>query len=143
MRTQPQDIIAKLEADNSRLAKEALLAEAMQEGLDEFFEGVRMCLDNLYTFGVKQVPEKTAAGGQGLSWTNFKQLAESLYRRELTGHAARDAIELAIGVATQEQWNGFYRRILIKDLRCGVSEKTVNSVAKKQKKPEYGVPVFE
>jgi DNA ligase-1 len=143
VRTQPQDIIAKLEADNSRLAKEALLAEAMQEGLDEFFEGVRMCLDNLYTFGVKQVPEKTAAGGQGLSWTNFKQLAESLYRRELTGHAARDAIELAVGVATQEQWNGFYRRILIKDLRCGVSEKTVNSVAKKQKKPQYGVPVFE
>jgi DNA ligase-1 len=31
--------------------------------------------------------------------------------------------------ATAEQWNGWYRRILIKDLRCGVSEKTVNKVA--------------
>ena len=143
MRTQPQDIIKKLEADNSRLAKEAILAEAMNEGLDEFFEGVRMCLDNLYTFGVKQVPTKDQAGGQGLSWTNFKQLAESLYRRELTGHAARDAIQLAMDVATQDQWNDFYRRILIKDLRCGVSEKTVNSVAKKSKKPNYAVPVFE
>ena len=37
MRTQPQDIIKKLEADNSRLAKEAVLLEAMEEGLDEFF----------------------------------------------------------------------------------------------------------
>jgi DNA ligase-1 len=46
-------------------------------------------------------------------------------------------------VATKAQWNGFYRRILIKDLRCGVSEKTVNTVAKKSKKPEYAVPVFE
>jgi len=46
-------------------------------------------------------------------------------------------------VATQGQWNDFYRRILIKDLRCGVSEKTVNKVAKKLKKPEYAVPVFE
>ena len=143
MRTQPEVIIQRLEADNSRLAKEAILAEAMNEGLDEFFEGVRMCLDNLYTFGVKQVPEKDTNDGQGLSWTNFKQLAESLYRRELTGHAARDAINLAMGVATQAQWNGFFRRILIKDLRCGVSEKTVNSVAKKQKKPQYAVPVFE
>jgi DNA ligase-1 len=143
MRTQPEVIIARLEADNSRLAKEAVLAEAMNEGLDEFFEGIRMCLDKLYTFGVKQVPEKKEVGGQGLSWDNFKQLAESLYRREITGHAARDAIVLAMGVATQTQWNGFYRRILIKDLRCGVSEKTVNTVAKKAKKTQYTVPVFE
>jgi DNA ligase-1 len=142
MRTQPEVIIQKLEADNSRLAKEAILAEAMNEGLDEFFEGVRMALDNLYTFGVKQVPI-SELDGQGLSWDNFKQLAESLYRRELTGHAARDAIQLAMDVATKSQWNDFYRRILIKDLRCGVSEKTVNSVAKKQKKLDYSVPVFE
>ncbi len=142
MRTQPQTIIQRLEADNSRLAKEAIIEEAMNEGLDEFFEGVRMCLDKLYTFGVKQVPIKEEDGGQGLSWTNFKELAESLYRRELTGHAARDAIKLAMDVATRDQWD-YYRRILIKDLRCGVSEKTVNSVAKKLKKPEYAVPVFE
>lgn len=143
MRTQPEIIIERLEADNSRLAKEAILADAMNEGLDEFFDGVRMALDKLYTFGVKQVPVKEPVGGQGLSWDNFKQLAESLYRRELTGHAARDAIQLAMDVATDLQWNNFYRRILIKDLRCGVSEKTVNSVAKKQKRPEYSVPVFE
>jgi DNA ligase-1 len=142
MRTQPQIIIQRLEADNSRLAKEAVLVDAMGEGLDEFFEGVRMCLDNLYTFGVKQVPVSDK-DGQGLSWDNFKQLAESLYKRELTGHAARDAIQLAMDVATKEQWNDFYRRILIKDLRCGVSEKTVNTVAKKQKKTQYAVPVFE
>ncbi len=143
MRTQPEVIIAKLEADNSRLAKEAILAEAMEEGLDEFFEGLKMALDKLYTFGVKQVPEKEEDNGQGLSWTNFKQLAESLYRRELTGHAARDAIKLATDIATKAQWNGFYRRILIKDMRAGFGEKSVNSVAKKAKKPQYAIPVFE
>jgi DNA ligase-1 len=143
MRTQPEIIIERLELDNSRLAKEAIIAEAMDQGLDEFFEGVKMALDKLYTFGVKQVPVKDPVGGQGLSWANFKELAEALYRRELTGHAARDAIELAMNVATDPQWNNFYRRILIKDLRCGVSEKTVNTVAKKNKKPEYAVPVFE
>ena len=143
MRTQPEIIIQRLEADNSRLAKEAILAEAMEEGLDEFFEGVRMCLDKLYVFGVKQVPVKEAEGGQGLSWDNFKELADSLYRRRITGHDARDAIKLAMDVSTQAQWNDFYRRILIKDLRCGVSEKTVNTVAKKAKKTQYEVPVFE
>jgi DNA ligase-1 len=143
VRTQPEVIIQKLEADNSRLAKEAILAEAMEEGLDEFFEGLGMALDKLYTFGVKQVPIKDEDNGQGLSWANFKQLAESLYRRQLTGHAARDAILLAMGVSTKSQWNDFYRRILIKDMRAGFSEKTVNTVAKKSKKPQYAVPVFE
>ena len=141
MRTQPQEIILKLEEDNSRLAKELILADAMHEGLDEFFEGVKMALDPLVTFGVKKVPERNdVLTGQGLSWNNFKTLANQLINRELTGHAARDAIELSMGVATTEQWNGFYRRILIKDLRCGVSEKTVNKIAKKF--PQYAIPVF-
>jgi len=141
MRTQPQDIIAKLEADNSKLAKQAILKEAMEEGLDEFFEGVRMALDPLVTFGVKKVPERSdVITGQGLIWRDFKVLANQLINRELTGHAARDAIELVMSVATVEQWNGFYRRILIKDLRCGMSEKTVNKVAKEF--PQYAVPVF-
>ena len=143
MRTQPQAIIEKLEADNSRLAKESILLDAMNEGLDEFFEGVRMALDPLYTFGVKQVPTKdTVISGQGCEWRIFVELAEKLNKRELTGHAARDAINLVMSSATAEQWNGFYRRILIKDLRCGVSEKTVNSVAKKNKFGKYMVPVF-
>ena len=141
MRTQPQAIIEKLEADNSRLAKEQVILEAMEEGLDEFFEGVRMALDPLVTFGVKQVPERTdVLTGQGLIWKDFKVLANQLINRELTGHAARDAIELVMSVATVEQWNGFYRRILIKDLRCGCSEKTVNKIAKKF--PQYAIPTF-
>ena len=44
MRTQPQTIIKALESDNSRLAKEKIIADAMNEGLDEFFEGVKMAL---------------------------------------------------------------------------------------------------
>ena len=129
MRTQPQDIIAQLEADNSKLAKQSIIKAAHDEGLPEFFEGLRMALDALVTFGVKQVPERSdVLTGQGLPWTAFVELANKLQARELTGHAARDAIELAMSVATTEQWNGWYRRILIKDLRCGMSEKTVNKV---------------
>jgi DNA ligase-1 len=143
MKTQPQDIIKRLEDHNGRLEKETIIFGAMGEGLDEFFEGVTMALDPLVTFGVKQVPERdeTPERGQGLIWRDFKVLANQLINRELTGHAARDAIELVMSVATVEQWNGFYRRILIKDLRCGVSEKTINKVAKKFD-GKYSIPTF-
>ena len=130
VRTQPQDIIAQLEADNSKLAKQAILKTALDEGLPEFFEGLEMALNPLVTFGVKQVPERSdVLSGQGLQWATFKELTRKLIDRSLTGHAARDAIILCKDTATTEQWNGWYRRILIKDLRCGMSEKTVNKVA--------------
>lgn len=130
MRTQPDAIIRQLEADNSRLGKEAILRKAHEEQLPEFFEGLKMALDALVTFNVKQVPVREGLEpGQGLAWETFVELAMRLAGRDLTGHAARDAIKLAMSVATDSQWNDWYRRILIKDLRCGVSEKTVNKVA--------------
>ena len=128
MRTQPDSIIRALEIHPSRLNKEAIIEAAYKEGLPEFFEGVTMALDAMVTFGVKQVPVRDDTPGQGLPWETFVELAMNLAGRQLTGHAARDAIEICMNVATDEQWNDWYRRILIKDLRCGVSEKTVNKV---------------
>ena len=136
-----EEIIKKLELHPSRLDKEKIILEAMENGLNDFFEGITMALDPLVTFGVKQVPEKKEeASGQGCKWSIFKVLTNQLIKRELTGHAARDAINLVMKSATKEQWNGFYRRVLIKDLRCGVSEKTINKVAKKF--PKYVIPIF-
>lgn len=134
-------IIQELEADNSRLAKEAILAREAANKNNELFDGIRLALSPYSTFGVKKVPKHSGPDGQGLPWEAFIKLANLLEARELTGHDARDAIELALSASTGVQWNDWYRRILIKDLRCGVSEKTVNKILKGSGiKP---VPVFE
>ena len=130
-----QAIIADLEADNSRLAKEAIIQEHVDNV--ELFEGFELALSPYITFGVKKVPTYSGPDGQGLPWIAFKELCELLRTRQLTGEDARTAIELAMGASTKLQWNNWYRRILIKDLRCGVSEKTVNKIKKN------AVPVFE
>lgn len=135
------NIIKELEADNSRLVKESILKRELTNNNTEFFDGVRMALDSFITFGVKKVPIHGGPDGQGLPWDAFAALATFLYTRQLTGNDARDAIELAMSAATQDEWNYWYRRILIKDLRCGVSEKTVNKVLKGSSIDP--VPVFE
>jgi DNA ligase-1 len=94
----------------------------------------------MITFGVKKVPESDASG-PGLSRDDFLNLAVQLSIRQLTGNAAQKAVQDAMNKATKEQWNGWYRRILIKDLRAGFSEKTVNTVVEK-KYPNYAIPVF-
>ena len=57
------------------------------------------------------------------------------------GDAARGAINYLRMNAREAEWNLWYRRILIKDLRCGVSEKTINKSVEKIN-AEYIVPVF-
>ena len=136
-------IIQEIESDNSRLHKESVVLREAQANNTELFEGLRMCYDPMITFGVKKVPSFSGPDGQGLPWVAFKQLAQSLALRELTGHAARDAIELALSASTNDQWNNWYRRILIKDMRAGFSETTVNKMAEKAGKPEFVVPLFE
>ena len=106
-----------------------------------FFSGCRLALDPMITFGVKQVPQ-SKKDGPGLAFAEFVGLASQLRDRELTGHDARDAIEETMNEATVDEWNNWYRRILIKDLKCGVSEKTINNVVKKTKRSDLKIPTF-
>jgi DNA ligase 1 len=134
-------VISDLENHPSRLNKEAIVHAQAQQGNTEFFAGARMAMDAMVTFGVKKVPTHSGPDGQGLPWPVFFDLAEKLRKRELTGNDAKKAIELCLAIATQREWNDWYRRILIKDLRCGMSEKTINKVVEDEW-PEYSVPVF-
>ena len=66
----PWKIIKELESDNSRLFKEGVVENNLNN--IEFQEGLSMCLDPLITFGVKQVPE-SEQDGDGLKWDDFKK----------------------------------------------------------------------
>lgn len=134
-------IIKEIESNNSRLFKEEIIRREIENDNTNFFTGCRMALDPLITYGVKQVPE-AEADGPGLSFGEFVDLATELRDRTLTGHDARDAILEAMSQSTTDDWNYWYRRILIKDLKCGMSEKTINSVVKKTKRDEFKIPVF-
>ena len=134
-------VINHLENHPSRLNKEAIILEEAKSGNDEFFAGCKLALDPMITFGIKQVPERSGLQGAGYPWASFVANAQRLIKREVTGHAARDLIEDMMNQSTNTQWNGWYRRILIKDLRCGVSEKTINKVVEANW-PQYVIPIF-
>ena len=123
-------VIRSLEDHSSRLNKEGIIQAEAESNNTELFEGFHYAFDPMITFGVKKVPAHGGGEGQGLPWSAFKELLDALALRQITGHEARDAIELALGASTKSQWNDWYRRILMKDLKCGVSEVTVNKILK-------------
>ena len=133
----PWDVVAELESDNSRLFKEEVVARESREGNLELFRGFRAAYDAMVTFGVKKVETKTG-DGKGITSDAFWDIAQQLAERKLTGNAAQTAVNFLRMNAREDEWNYWYRRILIKDMRCGASETTINKVAD----PKYHIPVF-
>jgi DNA ligase 1 len=145
----PADVILALEANSSRNKKEEIITDAWNMGIVEFFEGAQMAYDALRTFGIKKVPliegDDDPNFQSAFDWTRFKKIANELETRKLTGNMARDTLRSAADVANIKEWNGFYRRVLLKDLKCGITESTINKVLKAVKDPaaaQYIIPVF-
>jgi DNA ligase-1 len=143
----PWDIIKEITATDSKLDKQAIIEREAAVGNDDFFAGLRLTFDNMITFGVKKVEAKPAKRvnepePRGLNNDKFIELTQKLATRKLTGDAAKVAINHVMHQATSEQWDNWYRLILIKDLKAGFSESTVNKVCEK-KYPKYAITVFE
>ena len=134
----PWEVVAELEADNSRLAKEAIIRRESAADNTELFRGFRAAYDAMITFGVKKVEEKKG-DGKGITADAFWKTAQDLAERRITGNAAITAVNYLRMNAKEAEWNGWYRRILIKDMRCGTSDSTIN----KHADPKFHVPVFE
>ena len=136
----PWEVVRDLEADNSRLAKEAIVKREAEAGNNELFRGFRAAYDAMVTYGVKKVEEKSG-DGRGIAADAFWKTADRLASRNLTGNEAQTAINFLRMNAKEDEWNLWYRRILIKDMRCGTSETTINKVAGKVNE-DYNIPVF-
>jgi len=134
-------IISDLENHSSRLDKEAIVLAQAEAGNSEFFQGLNLAYNAMVTFGLKQIPEKTDEDGPGLDWDSFSLIVTGFVNRSFTGNLARDTVANMMKSATKAQWNGWYRRILIKDMRAGFSESTINKVTEK-KYAHYSIPVF-
>lgn len=144
---QPFEIIKQIEATDSKTEKQRILNEQAKLKNDDLFTGIKYCYDNMLTFGVKKVPlrgavKKGEAVPRGLKFQSFVTLLQRLVKRELTGDAAQVAINSARLQATADEWDGWYRRILMKDMKAGFSEKTVNKAVEKINL-NYVIPVFE
>ena len=139
------DWIRDLESSDSRIHKEKVIEKALMAArlgsanAQCFLFNCYEAYNPFHVFGVRQVPETAGLAGRANPWPAFWGLLESLRTRSVTGHAARDAIISMSEQFDSEEWNGLCRRVIIKDLRCGISEKTLNKILGKT---EWKIPVF-
>jgi len=137
--------IRDLESSDSRIHKEKTIEKALMAAklgsadAQCFLFNCYQAYNPFYVFGVRQVPETAGLTGRDNPWPVFWAMLEDLRTRGITGGRARDRIQEVAEMFDSDEWNGLARRVLIKDLRCGISEKTINKVVGKT---EWKIPVF-
>jgi DNA ligase 1 len=139
------DWIRDLEGSDSRLHKESVIEKALMasklgsSNAQCFLFNCYQAYNPYYVFGVKKVPETKGLKGKSNPWPKFWAMLEGLRLRTLTGHNAKTAIEFMSEQFDSAEWNSLCRRVIIKDLRCGISEKTLNKILGNT---EWRIPVF-
>ena len=137
--------IRDLESSDSRIHKEKVIEKALMAAklgsadAQAFLFNCYQAYNPFYTFNVRQVPETAGLTDRPNPWPRFWALLEDLRTRGISGHRARDAIQECAEEFDSDEWNNLARRVMIKDLRCGISEKTLNKVLGKT---DWRIPVF-
>ena len=137
--------ITKLNESDSRLHKEDVIKQALEASVlgstnSQVFLGfLKACYNPYVTFGVKQIPDSVGITGAENPWTEFNELMLQLSQRRLTGHAARDAIQEMAERFDSSEWNTFLAPVLRRDMRAGISDKTINKICKGT---DYEIPIF-
>ena len=137
--------INKLNESDSRLHKEDVIKQALEACVlgstnSQVFLGfLKACYNPYVTFGVKQIPDSVGITGAENPWTEFNELMLRLSQRRLTGHAARDAIQEISERFDSIEWNTFLAPVLRRDMRAGISDKTINKICKGT---DYEIPIF-
>ena len=137
--------IRDLESSDSRIHKEKTIEKALMAAklgstdAQCFLFNCYQAYNPFYAFNIRQVPETDGLINKPNPWPRFWALLEDLRTRGITGNRARDKIQECADEFDSEEWNNLARRVLTKDLRCGISEKTLNKVLGKT---EYKIPVF-
>lgn len=140
------DWIRDLESSDSRLHKESVIEKALMAAklgsanAQCFLFNCYQAYNPFYVFGVKKVPETQGLENRPNPWPKFWAMLEGLRTRSLTGHNAKTAIEFMSEQFDSLEWNSLCRRVIIKDLRCGITERTLNKVLANS---EWRIPVFE
>jgi len=124
-------ILKRLEATTSRLEKEDILGEHADDPLLK--TAFRLTLDPIVNFYIKKIPEPDASKGviqppeRVTLECALRELETKLCSRMLSGHAARDHVAFLLGCMTRDDQE-VLRRVIGRNLKCGVSDATVEKI---------------
>lgn len=131
------ELLEKIEATSKRNEKEALLKSGAE---NTAFKKLLFYAYNAYfMYNLRDFGAVSATSTDGVSedrFTAFLRLLDSLRQREVTGNEAIERTKTFFETLNSLEFK-WYSRVLLKDLKAGITEKTINKAI-----PGL-IPVFE
>lgn len=119
------NIFMKLEATASRTEKLSILKSEKDNALLKTI--CRLAIDPHIQFFIRNIPNYTPSNNSSMSLLHAINELSSIYNRELTGNSAKSFITCLLSTMSANDAN-ILSKIILKDLKCGVSVATVNAV---------------
>jgi ATP-dependent DNA ligase len=121
-------ILSRLEATTSRLEKEAILKAHATDPV--FKEVCRLTLDPLTNFYIKKLPAAGPSRQRADPWSlgeALESIKEWLATRKMRGKSATTHIERLFACVSEDDQE-VLRRVIGRNLKCGVSDSTVEKI---------------
>lgn len=124
-----------------RVIERALIAQRLgSQSAECFLFNCYLAYHPGYQYGCKKVPITDGIVLQQNPWTKFWGVCEMLRTHSLSRKKLEVIVEDTSLLFNSEEWNTVCRGVLLKNLRCGINIKTLNSVLGKT---EWRIPELE
>lgn len=124
--------------------KEKLLENAWKDGERILFEGIQLGLNPyvFYHFDKIALITENDDVPDSINWQSFKRMLNLISTHQLTGDKLNTQIAQWVDTASVDMWNGFYRRILIKNWDTTITIPSYNRVMKRLAKNDVQASKF-
>ncbi|QXO12340.1 hypothetical protein pEaSNUABM49_00094 [Erwinia phage pEa_SNUABM_49] len=122
------DIILKIKKTASTNSKKDILKENIDN--EDLKRVIKLALEPSIVSGIKKIPEPITTD-KNLTLSEALTSLDALYSRTVTGNAARQFLGELLG-SVNEFDADIIRRVVLKNLDCGIQEKNANDVFGKQ-----------
>lgn len=140
----PSVWVEHLESTTSRNLKEEILEQALVyanlgcQDAEAFLFNCYLTYNPFLVYNIKQVPKTVGITTGENPWKEFWALCEQLRTRSASGNLAREMIANISKRFDSANWE-VCRRVLTKDLRAGITDKTLNKILSGT---QWEIPVF-
>ncbi|MMZ43612.1 DNA ligase [compost metagenome] len=136
-------LFEQIGSTTSRTAKEDYLRQGQNNDVFRFL--LYQCYNPFILFYMKKNPKIKAEGKeQGMveRYNSFTHLVYSLSSRDITGNEALEVTKNVLSCCTEQEYK-WYLKVLQKDLKIGITDKTINKVFGKDFVPTFSCMLAE
>lgn len=145
--------VERIQSTNTKADKIAIIREAAVDGCSDLFVGLRISHDRTRVLGIKKAPDiegnfsdaELEEDPGGFDFLKFQDFVKNLEQKKYTPDRANEYLRKICEIVCIKDWKLFYRPVLLKKFRIGLTEREINSTLAEfgSEAKQYHIPIWK